>query len=188
MLALLCMAAPMQAQVYKDTKSSPKKRLNTLLGDLKRGMQKTGESLSGLLGLGETTDTTLIEIDGMEYMPVHTVNLFHADSVAMYAACRRDFARRYEHATIVSVVIPQADWRETAISENKKIKMYKRKAYCYVLAKDGADGYINARYAFVQLRKPGKRWLAPEGYWPRFERADAIPTVHYQKLVRQHAR
>lgn len=184
-LVLLALAAPMHAQVYKDTDKTPKERLNTLLGDFKKGMKKTGESLSGLLGIEGTGDSTLVEIDGVKYMPIHTTNRFSADSAGMYRAARADFARRYEDATIVSVVIPQDSWRETVLTENKRVTMYKRTVFCYVLAKDGADGYIHARYSFRQLRKPGKRWLAPEGYWPRFERADAIPTAHYQRLLQR---
>ena len=173
----------MQGQVYKDTTKSPKERLNTLLGDFKKGVKKTGESLSGLLGLDSGNDEGLVEIDGVKYMPLYTANRFAPDSVSMYNACRADFARRYEQATVVSVVIPQDDWAETVVTENKKVTMYKRTAYCYVLAKDGADGYIHARYSFRQLRKPGKQWLFPEGYWAKFERADAIPAMHYRKLL-----
>jgi hypothetical protein len=103
----------------------------------------------------------------------------------MYKACRDDFAKRYDATTIVSVAIPQEDWLETAILEKKKVVMYKREALCYVLGKDGKDGYINARYSFIQYRKPGKKWLASASHWPKFERADAIPNVHYNRLKKQ---
>ena len=184
-LMLLVMAAPMHAQVYKDVDKTPKERLNTLLKDLEKGMHKTGESRSDLLGLDNKSDTTLIEIDGVKYMPVYTVDRFHADSASMYKACREDFAKRYDVTTIVSVAIPQEDWLETAILEKKKVVMYKREALCYVLGKDGKDGYINARYSFIQYRKPGKKWLASASHWPKFERADAIPNVHYNRLKKQ---
>ena len=179
---LLAMAALMQAQGNKGVNKSSKERLNSFLKDLEKGMQKTGESLSDLLGLDNKSDTTLVEIDGVKYMPVYTVDRFHADSVSMYKACREDFAKRYNAATIVSVAIPQEDWLETVVMENKKVAMYKRKAYCYVLGKDGKDGYINARYSFIQYRKPGKKWLASASHWPKFERADVIPNVHYNQL------
>ncbi len=180
MLGLL--AAPMNAQVYKDTEKAPKERLNDLWSDIKKGAKKTGESLSNLLGLDDKSDSTLVEIDGVKYMPIYTKNLFVPDSAGMYRACKADFAKRYDNATVVSVVIPQRNWLETVVTENKKITMYKRTAYCYVLAKDGDDGYINARYSFRQIRKPGKKWVVPEEYWAKFDRADAIPNVHYSKL------
>ena len=183
--ALLLMALSMHAQVYKEVDKTPGERLGTLLKDFEKGMKKTGESLSDLLGLEGKTDSTLIEIDGVRYMPVYTVDRFTADSLSMYEACRKDFAKRYNAATIVSVAIPQEDWLETVVMENKKVAMYKRKAYCYVLGKDGKDGYINARYSFIQYRKPGNRWLSAAGYWPKFERADAIPIMHYKRLKKK---
>ena len=185
LLLALILAIPANAQVYKDIKQTPKERLNTLFRDIKRGIRKTGDSLNELLGGDSDSDKTLVEVDGVSYMPVYTTNRFAADSTGMYVACRADFARRYSHATVISTVIPQETWDETVMKDNKKVVMYRRRAWCYVLAKDGEDGYINARYAFVQLRKPGQKWLAPEGYWPKFERADAIPNAHYKKLKKQ---
>lgn len=184
-LGMLMMAAPMYAQVYKDVDKTPKERLNTLLDDIKKGVKKTGESLNDLLGLENKADVEWVEIDGVKYMPVYTTDLFVPDSAGMYRACREDFAKRYENASVISVVIPQEDWKETVVTENKKVTMYKRTVYCYVLGKDGTDGYINARYAFRQLRMPGKKWRVPEGYWPKFEHADAIPNAHYRKLKKQ---
>lgn len=185
LLLALILAIPANAQVYKDINRTPKERLNTLLRDIKRGIRKTGDSLNELLGGDGDSDKTLVEVDGVSYMPVYTTNRFTADSTGMYVACRADFARRYSRATVISTVIPQEAWDETVMKDNKKVVMYRRRAWCYVLAKDGEDGYINARYAFVQLRKPGQKWLAPEGYWPKFERADAIPNAHYKKLKKQ---
>lgn len=179
---LLLMALSMHAQVYKEVDKTPGERLGTLLKDFEKGMKKTCESLSDLLGLEGKADSTLIEIDGVKYMPVYTVDRFTADSVSMYAACCTDFAARYNATTIVSVTIPQENWLEAVVMEKKKVTMYKRRVYCYVLGKDGKDGYINARYSFTQYRKPGMRWLAPEGYWPKFERADVIPMMHYKRL------
>lgn len=185
LLLALILANPANAQVYKDIKRTPKERLNTLFRDIKRGIRKTGDSLNELLGGDSDSDKTLVEVDGVSYMPVYTTNRFTADSTGMYVACRSDFMRRYSRATVISTVIPQETWDESVMKDNKKIVMYRRRAWCYVLAKDGEDGYINARYAFVQLRKPGQKWLAPEGYWPKFERADAIPNAHYKKLRKQ---
>lgn len=185
LLLALILANSANAQVYKDIKQTPKERLNTLLRDIKRGIQKTGDSLNELLGYDSSRDKTLVEIDGVMYMPVYTTNRFTADSTGMYVACRADFMRRYSHANVISTVIPQETWDDTVIKDNKKVVMYKRSVWCYVLAKDGEDGYINARYAFKQLRKPGQKWLTPEGYWPKFERADAIPNAHYKKLKKQ---
>lgn len=176
------LAAPLQAQVYKDVDKTPKERLNDFLGETEKGMRKAGKTISNFLGIESKSSADDIEIDGVKYMPLHTVNLFYADSTGMIARCKADFKRRYSAATVVAVAIPQETWTETVIKENKKITTYKRTAYCYVLAKDGTDGYINARYVFKELRKPGSPWVKPEESWPGFERADAIPNVHFKQL------
>lgn len=182
-LLLVALVAPAQAQVYKDIDTPPKKRLNTLLKDLEKGVKKTSKSVADWLGIDTKADDTLVEIDGVKYMPIYTTNLFAGNATEMEDACKADFAERYANATIISVVIPQEGWTEATLKEKKHITMYTRTAYCYVLAKDGDDGYINARYSFKQLRKPGQKWVAPIENWPKLERADAIPNKHYEQLL-----
>lgn len=184
-LVLMLTATSAQAQVYKEVNKSPGKRLDTLLKDIERGIQKTGESLSELLSLDAKGDTGLVEIDGARYMPLCTTDRFAADSLSMRQTCRGAFLRRYDAATVVSVTMPQEGWQQTVVMENKKVAKYKRRAVCYVLAKDGADGYINARYAFEQCRCPGGKWERLEGHWPKLERVDAIPNAHYKRLLGQ---
>ncbi len=181
-LLLLAMGMPLQAQVYKDVDKTPKERLDDFLGETEQGMKKAGKTIGDFLGINSKTETDEVEVDGVRYMPLHTVNVFYADSTGMIERCRTDFARRYPRATILSVAIPQETWTETVVKENKRITAYKRTAYCYVLGRDGADGYINARYVFRQQRKPGNRWVSPASSWPGFERADAIPNIHFSKL------
>lgn len=181
-MLLLALGQPLQAQVYKDVDKSPKERLDDFLGETEEGMKKAGKTISDFLGIKSKSGDDEVEIDGVKYMRLYTVNLFYADSTGMTDLCRTDFARRYPRATVVSVAIPQEGWTETAVKENKRIAAYRRTAYCYVLGRDGADGYINARYVFRQQRRPGNPWVASTGSWPRFERADAIPNVHFSKL------
>jgi hypothetical protein len=183
---LLCsLAAPMHAQVYKDTSKTPKERFSQLLGETKKGMEKAGKTISDFFGGIAAKDSDEVMIDGVKYMRIHSVNLFEGDDSAMLTLCREDFIRRYPNTTIVSVAIPQASWTETALKEKGKIVAYRRVAQCFVLAKDGTDGYINARYGFRCSRTPGKKWVKPAEYWPKFERADAIPNVHFRQLNKE---
>lgn len=181
-VVLFALAAPAKAQVYKDTNRSVKSRVTELYGQARKGVKKAGKNVGDFFGLHHRGDSDEVEIDGVKYMPVYRVNLFRDDTEGLREICRKDFARRYARAQIVSVAIPQRSWTETAVKQRGKIIAYRRRAYCYVLAKDGTDGYINARYQFKSSREPGKAWVIPEGYWPRFERADAIPNVHFEKL------
>ncbi len=181
-VVLLATATAMNAQVYKETDKSVKTRVNTLWKQAKKGVKSAEKDVSDFLGIEKKKDSDDITIDGVKYMPLYTKNLFYADSTGMLERCRQDFSRRYPSAKIISVAIPQKTWIEAAKTSGSKVKAYKRTAYCYVLAKDGADGYINVRYLFQSMREPGRPWVYPEEYWPYMDRADAIPNAHYQEM------
>ena len=181
-LWLLAVTLPMNAQVYKETDKSVKTRITELYGHARNGVQKAGKDISDFLGFESRKDSDLVEIDGVKYMPLYTRNLFYADSTGMLAECRKAFKARYPKARILSVAIPQKSWIETAVKDDDRIVAYKRLAYCFVLAADGSDGYINAKYSFKGMREPGQEWVMPKEYWPHFEKADAIPNIHYKEL------
>jgi hypothetical protein len=181
-LWLLAVTLPMNAQVYKETDKSVKTRITELYGHARKGVQKAGKDISDFLGFESRKDSDLVEIDGVKYMPLYTRNLFYADSTGMLAECRKAFKARYPKARILSVAIPQKSWIETAVKDDDRIVAYKRLAYCFVLAADGSDGYINAKYSFKGMREPGQEWVMPKEYWPHFEKADAIPNIHYKEL------
>ena len=53
---------------------------------------------------------------------------------------------------------------------------------CYVLAKDGDDGYINARFSFTRVKQPGSSYKHAAGGWPKWERTDVIPMEDYVQM------
>lgn len=181
-LALLIFTMPAYAQTTVKDNKTPKERLQDFLGETQRGMEEAGKTISDFFNSEFNSSSDEINIDGVRYMKLHTVNMFYADSVGMLNLCRQDFARRYPKAKILSVAIPQEKWIDTASKEGGKITAYKREVNCYVLGKDGTDGYINARYSFKSMREPGNSWVKPKEYWPHFDRADAIPNVHFKQL------
>ncbi|MGI6233471.1 MAG: hypothetical protein ACOYJF_11610 [Prevotella sp.] len=181
-LFLAAFVMPLQAQTEVNEKKNLPNTFNKIWNKTKTGVKKTGRNVGEFLGFDTDQEEDLVEIDGVEYMPLYTHNLFYADSTRMLRLCERDLLRRYPTAKILHTAIPQTTWTETALKKGSKIVAYRRHAYCYVLASDGNDGYINARYSFQCERKPGKKWVVESGQWPKFERADAIPNVHYQQL------
>ena len=126
----------------------------------------------------------LIQIDGHKYMPLRTNDLWKSnDANDFKEACRKEFMEKYPEIDIVSVVIPQADWTDTAIRSNGKISKYLKVLYCYILAKDGDDGYINARFSFRQVKPIGGQRKQDEDYWPLWERTDVIVPAVYKQLA-----
>lgn len=184
-LLLTSLAMPMHAQVYKDTDSTPKERVSRLLKDTRKGMKKAGKTISDFFEGFNLSDEERIEevkVGGVKYMRLHTVNLFEGDDEGMAVRSREEFLRRYPRCTVVAVAIPQQKWKDVAQKEDGKIVAYTRKADCYVLGKDGKDGYINVLFSFRCTRKPGGEWVRPAEYWPRLVRVDAIPNVHFEEL------
>ena len=59
---------------------------------------------------------------------------------------------------------------------------YVKMLYCYIVAKDGEDGYINARFSFRMTKKVGKSWQNDDANWPLWERTDVLVPSVYEKL------
>ncbi len=186
-LLLSVFTLPIQAQTAdadSTSKSTTKKRLNTFWGSTKKGFKKTGQAIGGFFGI-EGKDSDLVKIDGVEYMPLYTTNIFLGDGSEMLSTSSADALSRYPQATIVSVAIPQEAWLETTVTKKKKVTSYQRLAYCYVLLKDADEGYINVRYSYIMQRQAGQSWEKIAEYWPMMERADVIPNAHYSVLKDQ---
>jgi len=92
------------------------------------------------------------------------------------------FAAKYPDAKIVHCVVPQKEWIMTAIKEGSKITGYRKYVYCYLLAKDGTDGYINARFLFLEYRDAGENYVKSAS-WPKWDRTDIVPNSVYSKLA-----
>ena len=92
------------------------------------------------------------------------------------------FAKKYPHTNIVSVTIPQEGWVSESVKDGSKVIGYLQYMYCYVLAKDGDDGYINARFSFQRYKDVGKEYGIVNGRWPKWDRTDVIPLPVYNEL------
>ena len=124
----------------------------------------------------------LVEVDGHKYMRVFTKDLFKdKEAAAFKEACKELFKEKYPSTNIISVAIPQEEWTESTSRSLGKVSKYLKTVYCYVLAKDGEDGYINARFSFQRVRKVGKTWYDDPDNWPLWERTDVlVPSVYRQ--------
>ena len=84
--------------------------------------------------------------------------------------------------TIQSVVVPQQEWLSDTYKKNNKVTGYVQTLYCYVLAKDGDDGYVNARFMFQRQKEVGKQYEHIANRWPLWEKTDVIPASTYEVL------
>src|SRR3712207_560240 len=126
----------------------------------------------------------LITVDDIKYMPVYTKDLMtnREDAAKLKAAAKAEFSKKYPKVEVISTVVPQTDWNHFAITK-KKITGYKRRAYVYILGRDGDDAFLHACYLFEAEREPGQEYVNAREY-PQLQRVDAIPASVLSKIER----
>ena len=179
-MALLAMALPMNAQTNKNKQQeSLVKKVTTIWNNAKKQVKQTGKDIGEKIGFDDMAakeqDTDLIEVDGMKYMPIYNFDLFvnshTTEDAELVRLSREAFMKKYPNAEIMYAVVPQ------------QVTGYRRRAYCFVVAKDGSDGYLNARFLFSAERVAGGEYVKSNS-WPRWERTDVIPSHVYPKLIK----
>ena len=186
--SLLIMAAlPVAAQ--KKTTTPPQqpiaKRVSDFFKKAKKQVSATGQRIGEVIGLDQRdSDKDLITVDEIKYMPVYTKDLMtnREDAAKLKAAAKAEFSKKYPKVEVISTVVPQTDWNHFAITK-KKITGYKRRAYVYILGRDGDDAFLHACYLFEAEREPGQEYVNAREY-PQLQRVDAIPASVLSKLER----
>jgi hypothetical protein len=182
-------AVPVAAQTEKKTEAQKENfgdRFVRLGKKAVKEMEKAANNFGDAIGFedrvnAESADS--VKVDGAWYMPLYTVNLYKGGDLELYRdACRKAFAARYPGVTIQSVVVPQQEWLSDTYKKNNKVTGYVQTLYCYVLAKDGDDGYVNARFMFQRQKEVGKQYEHIVNRWPLWENTDVIPASTYEVL------
>lgn len=183
--AAMCMVATSASgQTGKAAKNKTlKENVNGIWNQMKSDATDASQKVKGALGL-EDRHVDEIKIDGAYYMPIYSVNLYKKEEgEALKLACEKAFKARYPQAVVVAKAIPQEDWLTEPVKQNKAVVGYSETLYCYILAKDGTDGYINAKFEFRRYKKVGDSYAPVSGKWPSWERTDAIPNTVYKQLI-----
>lgn len=182
--ALFIAVIPIEAQ---STKSSKDKSLSSKVSSI---WNKAKDDVSDAThkvkrGIGIKDDhVDEIKIDGVYYMTIYTTNVYkRTDAQTLKAACEELFKARYPQAVVLTEAIPQEDWLTEPLKKNGEVVGYVESVYCYILAKDGGDGYINAKFMFQKYKDVGKTFARVESKWPNWERTDIIPNAVYAKLI-----
>lgn len=184
LMAGMMLAAPANAQSDKARKVG--KDIQNAVSDFwkkaKKGVNNTVEAISDEL----SSDTVGVKyIDGNRYMRIYDTNLYReSDAAELLGLCRKEFSKSYPQAKIISCVIPQQKWENLPVRKNGDIVSYKFRLYCYVLAKDGNECYINARYRFEKSKDIGKSIVKNEERWPEQVRVNALTNDVYEQLIK----
>lgn len=146
--------------------------------------RSTTRKVSNVLGLPTSED--VIRVGGKDYMPLYAKNLYTKDDAQeLRKLCQDLFTAKYPNAKIETVALPQTDWLSHAIEKKGSIIGYVEDMYCYIIARDEADGYINARFCFRQARDVGETFRQVPGEWPKWERTDVLTKKVYNKLLKK---
>ena len=188
-LALLWMGMPAIAQTENTQQTETfGERFTRLAKKTVKEMEKAGHSLGDAIGFDDRVNPVEDEGDSVRigstyYMPLYTTNLYKGSDARIYIdECRKRFKERFPEAEIQSVALPQTQWVSSTLKRGNKVVSYTQTMYCYVLAKDGDDGYINARFSFTRTKQPGSVYKRETNGWPKWERTDVIPMADYQQM------
>lgn len=154
-------------------------------GKVASSTEKTGRRIGHGLGLTRNKED-LYRIKKAYYMPIYDVNLYKGkDAKAFKDECVRRFRQRFPNVNILSVAIPQTEWVIEEVTKDKKVVGYTAHLLCYIVAKDGNEGYLNAKFMYKQYKDVGGKFAPLSDVWPSWERTDALTRNVYGILLQR---
>lgn len=145
--------------------------------DAKKSVNSTADIIKGELGISNGRDSVR-----MKYMPIYTDNEYEGgDMYKLIQSCRDDFQARCPKCEIVSSVIPDKDWTTLNMTQGGVVVGYVQELRCYVLGKDGQDGYIYMEYTYKRSKNVGGDYVNTD-WWPRMTRMDIIPADDFDLI------
>ena len=183
MLALTMCGISANAQMTKkDTGNGPFKERVSKLWDKTK---KTATDVATAIGDEISNSTSgLRRIEGKYYMNVYDVNLYKGDDCAtLLDLCRKQFTAKYPTVPIASCVIPQTDWETETVENAGQVTGYVQTLFCYIIGKDGTEGFINAKFVFERKKDVGKQLVNNNMKWPLWTRTDVMTNHVYDRLT-----
>lgn len=190
MLAVVLFPAVTSAQSDSTAVSSKKEKfsekMSRLLKRARTSMENAGHELGDALGFEDRIDTgsaDSILIEGAYYMPLYDTNLYKGSDAMVYTdESRKLFAERYPDVEMLTVCLPHKEWITETIRMGKTVVGYRQTMHCFIIGKDGDDGYVNAKFTFRRHKEAGNQYKSVSGQWPLWEKTDIIPNNIYEKL------
>lgn len=161
-------------------------KISRILNRARKSANKAGKQVGYTLDADGhlNKENDLIKVSGLYYMPLYTVNLYQGKEAAEFREIvRKKFMEKYPQTKLQTVVIPQTDWLHEPVEKGDVIVGYLQTMYCYVIAQDGEEGYINAKFTFQRYREVGGEYQPLQEKWPKWERTDVLSDKVYNKLL-----
>jgi len=188
MVALFGGSLALSAQQPDSKKKTLGEKVGRFLDKTKTNLENAGHDLGDAIGFEDRIEgkSDLLKVNGAFYMPLYEKNLYTGDSAQSYRnACITIFKKKYPMTEIQTVAIPQTDWVLKTIENDAGIVGYEQTLFCYIIAKDGKEGYINAKFIFSQYKNVGQSYMRVKDSWPKWERTDILTNSVYNQLLNQ---
>ena len=161
-------------------------KISRILNRARKSANKAGKQVGYTLDADGhlNKENDLIKVSGLYYMPLYTVNLYQGKEAAEFREIvRKKFMEKYPQTKLQTVVIPQTDWLHEPVEKGDVIIGYLQTMYCYAIAQDGEEGYINAKFTFQLYREVGGEYQPLQEKRPKWERTDVLSDKVYNKLL-----
>ena len=188
MVFLLLGAATNVSAQSQDKKKEPfEKKVSKFWKKTKKELEQAGHELGDAIGFDDRLSgkSDLLKVNGSFYMPLYSKDLYKGEDALTYRkTCTQLFRKKYPKVNILSVVIPQKEWVLETVEKDGELVGYQRTLHCFIIARDGDEGYVNAKFTYRQYKNVGQEFQNVKGWWPKWERTDFMTNSVYEQLLK----
>ena len=186
-LILLLGAVTNVSAQSQDTKKEPfDKKVSKFWKKTKKELEQAGHELGDAIGFNDRIDgkSDLLKVNGSFYMPLYNTDLYKGEDALTYRkTCTQLFRKKYPKVSIQSVAIPQKEWVLETVEKDGELVGYQRTLHCFIIARDGDEGYVNAKFTYRQYKNVGQEFQNVKGWCPKWERTDFMTNSVYEQLL-----
>ena len=171
----------------KNKKKEPfDKKVSKFWKKTKKELEQAGHELGDAIGFNDRIDgkSDLLKVNGSYYMPLYSKDLYKGEDALTYRkTCTQLFIKKYPKVSIQSVAVPQKEWVLETVEKDGELVGYQRTLHCFIIARDGDEGYVNAKFTYQQYKNVGQEFQNVKGWWPKWERTDFMTNSVYEQLL-----
>lgn len=188
-LAFLLLGATlnMSAQQPNKKKKTFEEKVSKFVKQTKKELEQAGHELGDAIGFDDRIGgkSDLLKVNGSFYMPLYSKDLYKGEDALTYRkACTQQFRKKYPKVSIQSVTIPQKEWVLETVEKGGELVGYQRTLHCFIIARDGEEGYVNAKFTYRLYKNVGQEFQNVKGWWPKWERTDFMTNSVYEQLLK----
>ena len=188
MVFLLLGAATNVSAQSQDKKKEPfEKKVSKFLKKTKKELEQAGHELGDAIGFDDRLSgkSDLLKVNGSFYMPLYSKDLYKGeDALTFRKTSTQLFRKKYPKVNIQSVAIPQKEWVLETVEKDGELVGYQRTLHCFIIARDGEEGYVNAKFTYRQYKNVGQEFQNVKDWWPKWERTDFMTNSVYEQLLK----